>query len=84
MKKVKLDLNELQVETFNASPDPEQRGTAIGHDTFSPYESQCCMSQYMNCTYDARCQSLGGACTDDPVHTDYCNTADCLTFLCGN
>lgn len=82
MKKVKLHADELEVESFALDARVPARGTVVGHGTGLPYDSNCCWTQYMECTYDDVC-TTGPHCMDDPAVTAYCNTADCVTNICG-
>jgi hypothetical protein len=74
MKKLKLDLDEISVETFSTTRAPEERGTAAGHqDT-------------QTCNFDAGCYHTGGIdnmcsanCTGIGVE---CYTADPQYYAC--
>jgi hypothetical protein len=45
-RKLKLSLDALEVESFDALPDGDLRGTVAGHDS----ESETCPSEYETCT----------------------------------
>lgn len=60
MNKLKLQLDTLRVETFDAGPDNAARGTVDAHDgsvyTYDPYQQTCgglscqvaCRTRYQN------------------------------------
>jgi len=59
MKKVKLNLDELSVESFSASAEAEDEGTVIGHAS----EDTNCNTACLGTCYLAQCRSvLTGLC----------------------
>jgi hypothetical protein len=70
MKKIKLELDRLDVESFAVTPARGERGTVRGHDT-------------VGCTPAGACETLftcyscdGGSCEGASCHLDFTCT-DC-------
>ena len=61
MKKRKLDLDELDVETFETAESSRERGTVIGHATL-----RACT---LDCTANYSC---GGTCGYESCHASAC------------
>ena len=62
MKKRKLDLNELDVETFATTESSRERGTVMGHATLGLQCTGACTADY----------SCGGTCRYDSCHGSTC------------
>jgi len=63
MKKLTLDIESLNVQSFAASPVPEPRGTVEAGALPQTHPSVCPWSRNWYCSF--------GECT---VHPDYCTT----------
>lgn len=65
MKKIKLDLSNLKVSSFEVACAPSLRGTVVGRQTEGCPPSAGCASQY--------CQT-GAGCSDDCGAMEVTNT----------
>jgi hypothetical protein len=54
MKKMKLAVDELAVESFAPAPEPEWRGTVAANQQSGPYTDEC-----GNCSSPTYCGDLG-------------------------
>jgi hypothetical protein len=72
MKKLKLDLNELAVETFAAADGGVERGTVAGHATFGCITAKCDDSNL--CTVQEG--GIGGSCDGTCYAT--CGDVPCI------
>jgi hypothetical protein len=81
MRKLKLSLDALQVDSFTASADEAERGTVPGH-SFTQYADESCFESCNGgCTAYGSCgagcgsgASCGGSCWNSctcPPNTDY-------------
>lgn len=66
MKKLRLNQDDLRVESFRTEPGAERRGTVLGHSYMTCYET--CDPWYFCRTYQETCHNRG------------CNTG--LTHMC--
>jgi hypothetical protein len=96
MKKIRLDLDTLSVDSFNTTTTPEERGTVQGHippDTYWRYCSDgitCVDScEYESCNGTCAATDCGtcaatqcGTCNDPSCCPTYCGT--CYDASCGN
>lgn len=74
MRKLKLNLEALQVETFAAQRAPEPRGTVQGHYTSGPIACQgTCLASH---------QCSGGQCSTLVGCGSYENTCACALDFC--
>jgi hypothetical protein len=74
MKKMKLALDDLAVETFAPAEPPENRGTVHAHDS-GPYTDEC-----LSCGVYTGC-GFGGCESEYPCgHTEACPTATCVGY----
>ena len=70
MKKLKLDLNDLQVESFDALPGKPsgRKGTVVGYEATDEFSTECCTEETvdwgMNCSGEPGCgESVDQFCT---------------------
>jgi hypothetical protein len=68
MRKLKLEIDALQVETFQTSPAGAERGTVAGNATFLG-TGGCWTCDYTRCV-----ETCGESCDNS---LDYCTCADC-------
>jgi hypothetical protein len=68
MKKMKLALDDLAVESFEPAKEPEERGTVHAHDS-GPHTDEC-----FSCGVQTGC---GYGC-----NSQYCQSAGCQTATC--
>ncbi|WP_420130223.1 hypothetical protein [Longimicrobium sp.] len=60
MRKLKLTVESLQVESFHSEPPPPERGTVAGYD-WTEYADESCFGTCDGmCTRDASCQGQCG------------------------
>jgi hypothetical protein len=82
MRKLKLSLEDLQVDSFNVTPDASARGTVPGHN-WTEYADESCfescngscnqtcpLSCYGGCGSGASCGGTCGASCGCPPNTD--------------
>jgi len=69
MKKLTLDIETLDVQSFEAGARPGQRGTVAAYIPFTD-PRVCPPTQDLPCSY--------GACTDYPM---YCTEAGCTGYV---
>lgn len=87
MKKLRLEIDELQVESFSTAADPEQRGTVFGRATHvSPCEPTAYSRCWGLCGEETDGTFCGGGGFTDICDTEYtncgdrsCNASDCGT-----
>ena len=66
MKKLKLNLDDIRVESFATSPTEERRGTVFGQDP--THTEPECFATDPYCNDTSRCYTDGGTC----YHTCMC------------
>jgi hypothetical protein len=69
MKKMKLALDDLAVESFAPAAQPDERGTVHGHDS-GPYTDEC-----LSCGVNTGC-GWGGC------NSQHCQSAGCPSATC--
>src|SRR5829696_2740516 len=92
MRKLKLSLDELKVDSFHATDAASARGTVPGHDSFTQYDDESCfqscngsfndtcpLSCYGGCGSGATCGGTCGATCGCPPGTDY-TACGCQTW----
>lgn len=67
MKKRRLTLDELAVETFWATSESHDRGTVMAHATFLSCDGTCQSGATL-------CLSCGGTCLDSCAESCFCGT----------
>lgn len=65
MKKIRLALDSLRVDSFAPGTEPVARGTVAAHQETPPF------TQAIGCTYDELCYT-GGPCPDWAPYTGTC------------
>lgn len=84
MRKLKLDLDHLAVESFDTADEKRGTGTVMGHDTIrcsntcDTVDNYTCNGQY-TCAGEATCHDLL-TCRIDSCGD--CNTSFCDTQIC--
>ena len=71
MKKMKLALDDLAVESFAPAEDPQRRGTVHAHDS-GPYTDEC-----LSCGVETGCG--GGGC-DSQGCSQGCGSVTCTCY----
>lgn len=74
MKKLRLDLDELAVESFDTRGAEKEKGTVVG-------EQQCSCGG--TCYPQATCPQTCAYTCDDPTCAYTCDDATCAGFTCG-
>ncbi|HEU0012348.1 MAG TPA: hypothetical protein VFQ45_01620 [Longimicrobium sp.] len=85
MKKMRLDLDTLSVESFDTVETPAERGTVHGHippDTYARYcsDGTTCVDSCFECTDYASCL---GTCNATECGTCATNCGTCYDASCG-
>lgn len=79
MNKLKLELESLEVQTFETSGDRPRSGTVVGFNTYMPQDS-------CHATYCGTC-NITAECEEDTYDCPSVNIADCnsayYTQCCG-
>jgi hypothetical protein len=70
MAKLKLELDNLRVDTFDTGSEHRTRGTVRGHDT---WETEWCTG-YPNCGVSKRCETDNDTCFGSCGCTQGCGT----------
>lgn len=65
MPKLKLSLDQLQVESFHAVERAAQRGTVGGHDSYISEAPTC----RLDCSVDTGCQTCDASCNGTCYNT---------------
>jgi|tagenome__1003787_1003787.scaffolds.fasta_scaffold20968477_2 hypothetical protein len=82
MKKLRLDLQELQVETFESVADQNKRGTVVGHYETEGYTVNMCGECYSEGGAGLTCGCPSYPCTQDPGASDC--ISDYNATMCGD
>src|SRR5687768_15794960 len=77
MRKIRLDLEAIDVETFATTSASTQKGTLFGHD--SQFQTRCMQT----CNLDTTCYESGDMCTAACTGLGVeCYTADPAYYAC--
>jgi hypothetical protein len=77
MKKLKLDLDALKVDTFETTVGRQHglSGTVVGHDETGPSDCETCQPNTYNC--NSEWGTCGQLITTDPYQPDTCDQNLC-------
>jgi len=70
MRKLKLSLDSLQVESFHANESDSLRGTVPGHSGATQHADESCFGTCVSfCTRDGSCDTCAGSCNGTCYNT---------------
>jgi hypothetical protein len=74
MRKLKLDMDQLTVESFDASPGPDGEGTVLGHLTQPTMEcgTDCMSQRTVQCGGECNTGAVGYTCNGCATNRDVC------------